>query len=124
MGAGLRPTLKCVELPPDPKVCTQCPTRRKRAEKKCPRFVDALEDLLRDTIAGDPMTGLKWTHKSIRKLCDALRKQRLPCGHGAFPACCTIKSSLCAPTASAWHGPTTLSVTASFVTWRSCGGGT
>jgi Rhodopirellula transposase DDE domain len=52
-------------------------------KKKCPRFVDALEDLLRDTIAGDPMTGLKWTHKSIRKLCDALRKQRLPCGHGA-----------------------------------------
>ena len=51
-------------------------------KKKCPRFVDALEDLLRDTIAGDPMTGLKWTHKSIRKLCDALRKQRLPCGHG------------------------------------------
>ena len=52
-------------------------------KKKCPRFVDALEDLLRDTIAGDPMTELKWTHKSIRKLCDALRKQRLPCGHGA-----------------------------------------
>jgi Rhodopirellula transposase DDE domain len=41
-----------------------------------------MEDLLRDTVAGDPMTGLKWTHKSIRKLCAALRGQRLPCGHG------------------------------------------
>lgn len=51
-------------------------------KKKSPRFVQAMEDLLRDTIAGDPMTGLKWTHKSIRNLCAALRGQRLPCGHG------------------------------------------
>ena len=28
MGAGLRPTLKCVELPPDPKVRAQYPTRQ------------------------------------------------------------------------------------------------
>jgi DNA-binding phage protein len=54
---------------------------RKRAEKKCPQVLDALEDLLRDAVAGDPMTGLKWTHKSIRKLCAALRRRRLPCGH-------------------------------------------
>jgi Rhodopirellula transposase DDE domain len=52
-------------------------------KKKSPRFVAALENLLRDTVAGDPMTGLKWTHKSIRKLCRALRRQGLPCGHGA-----------------------------------------
>jgi Rhodopirellula transposase DDE domain len=37
---------------------------------------------LGDSVAGDPMTGLKWTHKSIRKLCAALRRRRLPCGHG------------------------------------------
>src|SRR5450432_540055 len=53
-------------------------------KKKSPRFVQAMEDLLRDTIAGDPMTGLKWTHKSIRKLCAGLRGQRLPCGHGVI----------------------------------------
>jgi DDE family transposase len=41
-----------------------------------------LEELLRDAIAGDPMSSLKWTHKSIRRLCAALRRQRLPCGHG------------------------------------------
>ena len=70
------------------------------------------------------MTGLKWTHKSIRKLCDALRKQRLPCGHGAVARVLHDQKFSCARTASAWHGPTTLSVTASFVTWRSCGGGT
>jgi Rhodopirellula transposase DDE domain len=35
----------------------------------------ALEDLLQDVTAGDPMTGLKWTHRSLRKLCKALRHQ-------------------------------------------------
>jgi Rhodopirellula transposase DDE domain len=51
-------------------------------KKKCPRLLTTLEDLLRDAVAGDPMRDLKWTHKSIRKLCAALRQQRLPCGHG------------------------------------------
>src|SRR5437867_7631192 len=37
----------------------------------------ALEQLLRDATAGDPMTGLKWTHRSLRKLCKALRHQGL-----------------------------------------------
>jgi Rhodopirellula transposase DDE domain len=35
----------------------------------------ALEDLLQDATAGDPMTGLKWTHKSTRALSKALRRQ-------------------------------------------------
>jgi hypothetical protein len=30
------------------------------------------------------MSGLKWTHKSIRKLAAALRKRRLPGGHGTI----------------------------------------
>ena len=33
-------------------------------------------------MAGDPISGLKWTHKSLRKLSTALRKRRLPAGHG------------------------------------------
>jgi hypothetical protein len=53
-----------------------------RAKKKCPHLLAALEDLLHDSVAGDPMTGLKWTHKSIRTLGAALRRRRLPCGHG------------------------------------------
>jgi DDE family transposase len=32
-----------------------------------------LEELLKDTVAGDPISGLKWTHRSLRKLQDALR---------------------------------------------------
>ena len=30
---------------------------------------------MQDATAGDPMTELKWTHKSLRKLCRALRRQ-------------------------------------------------
>jgi hypothetical protein len=36
-----------------------------------------LEQLLQDATAGDPITGLKWTHRSLRKLCRALRRQGL-----------------------------------------------
>jgi hypothetical protein len=34
-----------------------------------------LQSLLRDSTAGDPVSGLKWTHRSLRKLCKALRRQ-------------------------------------------------
>jgi hypothetical protein len=34
-----------------------------------------LQDLLQDATAGDPITGLKWTHRSLRKLCKALRRR-------------------------------------------------
>jgi len=36
-----------------------------------------LEELLRDATAGDPVSGLKWTHCSLRKLQKALRRQRI-----------------------------------------------
>jgi hypothetical protein len=45
--------------------------------------LEALEELLRDATAGDPMTGLRWTHKSIRKLSAALRRRGLSVGHAA-----------------------------------------
>lgn len=35
----------------------------------------ALQDFLEDATAGDPITGLKWTHRSLRKLCKALRRR-------------------------------------------------
>ena len=53
---------------------------RKRIEKKHPDIVEALEQLLRDATAGDPMTDLKWTHKSTRKLCAVLRRRGLRVG--------------------------------------------
>lgn len=34
----------------------------------------ALRDLLQDATAGDPVTGMKWTHRSLRKLSKALRR--------------------------------------------------
>jgi hypothetical protein len=37
----------------------------------------ALQDLLRDAVAGDPVTGLRWTHKSLRRLSAALRRRGL-----------------------------------------------
>jgi Rhodopirellula transposase DDE domain len=46
---------------------------RKRLEQLHPGVVQALDDLLRDVTAGDPMSELKWTHKSTLKLCRALR---------------------------------------------------
>src|SRR5262249_41191317 len=57
---------------------------RQRVKKKCPHTRVALEDPLRDSVAGDPVSGMKWTHKSIRKLCAALRKRGLPIGHGTL----------------------------------------
>ncbi len=35
----------------------------------------ALDELMADETAGDPMTGLRWTHKSLSNLQDALRAQ-------------------------------------------------
>lgn len=40
-----------------------------------PGVLTALETLLQDATAGDPITGLKWTHRSLRKLCKALRSR-------------------------------------------------
>lgn len=34
----------------------------------------ALQELLRDDTAGDPISGLRWTHRSLRKLCKALAR--------------------------------------------------
>jgi hypothetical protein len=39
--------------------------------------VIALQELLREAVAGDPVTGLKWTHKSLRRLSAALRRRGL-----------------------------------------------
>jgi hypothetical protein len=49
--------------------------------KKNPEILVTLSDLLRDSVAGDPMSGLKWTHKSIRKLSEALGRRGGPTGH-------------------------------------------
>lgn len=40
-----------------------------------------LDELLKDATAGDPMGGLRWTHKSTRKLAAALRRRGFRIGH-------------------------------------------
>jgi hypothetical protein len=44
--------------------------------------VEELDQLLRDATAGDPMTSLKWTHKSTRKLRAGLRRRGVRIGRG------------------------------------------
>jgi len=39
--------------------------------------VSVLEDLLRDTTAGDPIHGVKWTRKTVRRLSRELRRRGL-----------------------------------------------
>ena len=51
-----------------------------RSKKKDPAVIQALENLLQDVTAGDPSTGMKWTHKSIRRLCRTLRRQGFSIG--------------------------------------------
>jgi hypothetical protein len=47
---------------------------RRRKEVTAPSLVAALENLLQDVTAGDPSTGMKWTHRSTRKLARVLRR--------------------------------------------------
>ena len=49
--------------------------------KKTPRVRDLLKELLQDATAGDPMGGLRWTHKTTRKLAVALRPRGVQVSH-------------------------------------------
>ena len=40
----------------------------------------ALEQVLEDATAGDPITGLKWTHRSLARLRGALRRRGIKLG--------------------------------------------
>ena len=37
--------------------------------------MSALDELLKDVTAGDPITGIKWTRKTLRKITRELRRQ-------------------------------------------------
>jgi hypothetical protein len=49
--------------------------------KKTPRVLELLTDLLRDATAGDPMGGLRWTHKTTRNLAAALKRRGVQVEH-------------------------------------------
>jgi hypothetical protein len=45
----------------------------------------ALDKLLQDATAGDPITGVKWTRKTCRKLAKELKRQGYQVGHSTIP---------------------------------------
>src|SRR5581483_10180927 len=55
---------------------------RKRAELKNPELLPALERMLSDEVAGDPMSQQKWVRSSIRNLSGRLKEQGYQAGHG------------------------------------------
>ena len=54
---------------------------RQRIEDDDPAVVQALDEWLSDITAGDPMSGMKWTHRSTRQLARALRRRGFPIGY-------------------------------------------
>lgn len=58
------------------------------ALKKSPELLTTLEELLRDATAGDPISGLKWTHRSLRKIQKALRRRGHKLALATMPGCC------------------------------------
>jgi len=53
--------------------------------KKKPGILKALDELLKDATAGDPITGLKWTRKTCRKLAHQLQRKGYQVGHSTIP---------------------------------------
>ena len=47
--------------------------------------MNALEILLKDATAGDPITGLKWTRKTCRKLANELKRKEFQVEHSTIP---------------------------------------
>lgn len=45
----------------------------------------ALEEILQDATAGDPISGLKWTRKTTRKLAEELKCKGYAVGHSSIP---------------------------------------
>ena len=41
--------------------------------KKTPEVIDAIHELMNHDTAGDPVHGLKWTHKTTKKIADQLK---------------------------------------------------
>src|SRR5207253_9040725 len=69
-------------------VPARCPTvsavpvgAARGSKKKEPALVPALEEAVADATAGDPVSGLRWTHKTTRKLAAALRRQGFLVSH-------------------------------------------
>jgi hypothetical protein len=56
---------------------------RPRTEEKYPAITDALEEMLSDEVAGDPMSEQTWVRSSVRKLAHRLREKGFPVSNNA-----------------------------------------
>src|SRR6185312_11814360 len=65
----------------DPRRCRRPGGGRHPAEVNDPRLLDALERLVNPATRGDPMSPLRWTCKSTRRLAEELRAQGHPISH-------------------------------------------
>jgi hypothetical protein len=55
---------------------------RPRTEEKVPAITAALEEMLNDEVAGDPMTEQRWMRSSVRSLAQRLREKGFRVSHG------------------------------------------
>lgn len=78
---GIR-ELKEGKLPPPGRV-RRLGGGRKPVEEHDPELTKALEKIMRESTAGDPMSLLRWTHKSTRTIADELTRQGHPVSHAA-----------------------------------------
>src|SRR5271165_5994784 len=88
-----------------------------RSKKKDPAVIQALENLLQDVTAGDPSTGMKWTHNRFAGFAELCVARGSPLVGPAFGVCCISVSIACERIANGWLGHTTRIGTASFDTW-------
>lgn len=70
---GIR-ELKRGELPPAGRI-RRAGGGRKRLEEHDPEWLKALEAIMSESTAGDPMSPLRWTHKSTRTIAEELNRQ-------------------------------------------------
>ena len=60
---------------------------RKLTEEKDPTIVNALEQMLADEVAGDPMTDQKWIRSSLSRLSKRLKRKDIKRAQPPWPAC-------------------------------------
>ena len=85
--------------------------------KKIPRVRELLKELLRDATAGDPMGGLRWTHKTTRKLAVALKRRGVQASHVTVARLLRRRNTRCDRIASGSGENKTHSGTDSSASW-------
>jgi hypothetical protein len=88
---------------------------RKRLADLNPELRSALLALVEPDERGDPMSPLRWTTKSTRRLADELRAHGWRSRRIWLPVCCGRRVSACRPTPRPWRVSSTRTGTRGFV---------